>query len=257
MKFGDFTQLAKDYVNRTRYSETVLRVLRSYVESANGPIKVVADVGAGTGKLTENLESLGLRGYAVEPNDAMRAEGVKLFQGRDTFLWSKGFAEKTGLPENSVDWVFMGSSFHWADTLQALEEFHRILRPGGFFTAIWNPRNLGDSPFHMEIEKKIKDMIPNLQRVSSGSRENMRGMEKKLLSTNYFNDLFIVEGPHEAVMSQERYMGAWRSVNDIQVRAGEELFQKVLEMIENEISGTDQIIVPYLSRAFTVRSTKR
>ena len=36
----------------------------------------------------------------------------------------------------------MGSSFHWADTLQALEEFHRILRPGGFFTAIWNPRLL-------------------------------------------------------------------------------------------------------------------
>ena len=257
MKFGDFTKLAKDYVNRTGYSETVLRVLRSYIESVNGAVKSVADVGAGTGKLTENLESLGLSGYAVEPNEAMRAEGVKLFQGRKSFIWSEGFAEKTGLPENSVDWVFMGSSFHWADTLQALEEFHRILRPGGFFTAIWNPRNLASSPFHMGIENKIKEMVPNLKRVSSGSRENMRGMEEKLLSTSFFDDLFITEAPHEAVMIQERSMGAWRSVNDIQVQAGEELFQKVLEMIEFEISGMDQIVVPYLSRAFTVRSTKR
>ena len=109
----------------------------------------------------------------------------------------------------------------------------------------------------MGIENKIKEMVPNLKRVSSGSRENMRGMEEKLLSTSFFDDLFITEAPHEAVMSQERYMGAWRSVNDIQVQAGEELFQKVLEMIEFEISGMDQIVVPYLSRAFTVRSTKR
>lgn len=257
MKFGDFTKLAKDYVNRTGYSETALRVLRSYVESVNGPVMKVADVGAGTGKLTENLESLGFCGYAVEPNMAMRAEGIKLFLGRNTFLWSEGFAEHTGLPENSVDWVFMGSSFHWADTLQALEEFHRILKPGGFFTAIWNPRNLASNEFHMRIENKIKDMVPNLKRVSSGSRENMRGMEEKLLSTPYFDDLFIIEAPHEAVMSPERYMGAWRSVNDIQVQAGEELFQKVLDMIENEIRGMDQIVVPYLSRAFSVRSTKR
>lgn len=37
----------------------------------------VADIGAGTGKLTENLVSIGLGGFAVEPNDAMRAEASK------------------------------------------------------------------------------------------------------------------------------------------------------------------------------------
>lgn len=257
MELGDFTKLAKDYVNRTGYSEIVLRVILSYIEKYNGTVKAVADVGAGTGKLTENLEALGLRGYAVEPNEAMRAEGVKLFQGRDTFAWSEGFAETTHLPENCVDWVLMGSSFHWADAPAALAEFHRILRPGGFFTAIWNPRNLEGSPFHMEIEEEIQKMVPQLKRVSSGSRKNMQGIEGKLLSTEYFIDLFLVEGPHQAVMSSERYMGAWRSVNDIQAQAGEARFREVLDMIEKKISGLDEIVVPYLSRAFTVRSTKR
>lgn len=85
----------------------------------------------------------------------------------------------------------------------------------------------------------------------------MQGTEEKLLSTGFFADLFLVEGAHQAVMSRERYMGAWRSVNDIQAQAGEELFQKVLDMIEEKISGLDQVVVPYLSRAFTVQSTKR
>ena len=48
MQLGDFTKLAKDYVNRVGYSETVLRVLKGYIESVNGPIRNIADVGAGT-----------------------------------------------------------------------------------------------------------------------------------------------------------------------------------------------------------------
>lgn len=256
MELGDFTKLAKDYVNRVGYSEIALQVIKDHIEGRNGPIQLIADVGAGTGKLTENLEQLGLRGYAVEPNDAMRAEGVKLFSGRDTFIWSKGTAEVTGLPDNSVDWVLMGSSFHWADAPVALKEFHRILRPSGFFTAIWNPRNIESSPLHMGIENKIRAMVPNMKRVSSGSRTNMQDMEKKLLSTPYFKDLFLLEAPHEATMSKERYMGAWRSVNDIHAQAGDALFEEILSMIEGEISHLDQVAVPYLSRAFTVQSTK-
>lgn len=58
MQLGDFTKLAKDYVNRVGYSETVLRVLKGYIESVNGPIRNIADVGAGTGKLTLDLEKL-------------------------------------------------------------------------------------------------------------------------------------------------------------------------------------------------------
>lgn len=257
MELGDFTKLAKDYVNRAGYSETALRVLKGYIGSVNGPIEEVADVGAGTGKLTQDLEHIGMRGYAVEPNDAMRAEGIKLFEGKTTFVWSKGLAEMTGLPDQCVDWLLMGSSFHWADAPVALEEFHRVLRPGGFFTAIWNPRDLERSEFHMDIERSIQEMVPNLKRVSSGSRANMQDMESKLLSTPFFEDLFLVEAPHEAVMSPERYMGAWRSVNDIHVQAGDELFEQILAMIERKIQGMDQIVVPYLSRAFTVRSTKR
>lgn len=256
MKHGDFTQLAKDYINRPGYSLTALKVIGNYVGMEKKSFKV-ADIGAGTGKLTENLSSLGLTGMAVEPNEAMRNEGINLFRMEKTFQWSEGSAEVSGLPDNCVDWVIMGSSFHWTDTELALAEFYRILKPGGFFTAIWNPRDIENNQFHQAVEDIIYKEIPNLKRVSSGAKKNMSNIEEKLLSTDCFSDIFFVEAPHVEIMEKERYMGAWKSVNDIQVQAGEVGFKRILNEIEKKIMNLDDIIVPYKSRAWTVHSNKR
>ncbi|MFI3249357.1 MAG: class I SAM-dependent methyltransferase [Eubacteriales bacterium] len=256
LKLGDFTQMAKYYKNRPTYSLEALKLISGYIEnSMNQSIEKVADIGAGTGKLTENLSQLGFSGLAVEPNDAMREEGMKN-ELCERFSFQKGAAEETGLDENFAQWVLMGSSFHWTQHKDALKEFHRILTPGGFFTAIWNPRDIEKSPLHTTIESKIHEIAPNIVRVSSGSSNNLKDVEEKLLSTNYFSDLFFVEVPFELEMSKQRYIDTWKSVNDIQVQAGEEKFKEILAMIETEISGMDSVLVPYKARAWTVRSTK-
>lgn len=180
MKHGDFTELAKFYVDRPGYSLTLLNYVKSYIESELDREITVADVGAGTGKLTENLEEIGLTGYAVEPNDAMRQEGIKLFSGKDTFKWRAGSAEQTNLPDHCVDWVLMGSSFHWTNAPEALAEFRRILKPDGFFTAIWNPRDIQRSELHVEIENMIYKEVPNMKRVSSGSTVTTEIMSEKM-----------------------------------------------------------------------------
>lgn len=254
MKQGDFSKLAKHYVNRPGYSIDVLLMLANTV--LKNKKNIIADVGAGTGKLTENLLSIGLNGYAIEPNDEMRNEGIKAFENINEFIWKKGSAEETGLDDNSVNWVLMGSSFHWTNTKDALKEFHRILKPGGYFTAIWNPRDIERSEFHKSIENKIYEMIPNLKRVSSGSSKNMTDLDEKMLSTEWFDSLIFVEAQHTEIMSKERYMGAWKSVNDIQAQAGEKVFLEVLDMIEKEIKDLENIIVPYKTRAWTVRVKK-
>lgn len=65
-----------------------------------------------------------------------------------------------------------------------------------------------------------------------------------------------MECVHEELMSKERYMNIWRSVNDIQVQAGKEGFLRILNNIENKISHLNEIAVPYKSRAWTVQSCK-
>ncbi len=279
MKHGDFTELAKFYIDRPGYSESVLNCIQAYIiqsklcsdsvgtnvsESGtdSGFQKVlrggmlVADVGAGTGKLTENLMNLRIpmRGYAVEPNDAMREEGIKAFAHTDRVQWSAGSAEHTGLPDSCVDWVLMGSSFHWTVPEEAMKEFHRILKPNGFFTAIWNPRNIESSPLHMELEQIVYDEINTTKRVSSGNKLTSEEMAERLMGSGYFEDMLFIEGNHEEVMTIDRYMNIWRSVNDIQVQAGEEGFKRILGKIEARLSGMDTISVPYRSRSWTVRA---
>ena len=58
MKQGDFSLLAKEYINRTGYSSRILMALLKYINGFEKNSFIVADVGAGTGKLTENLIDL-------------------------------------------------------------------------------------------------------------------------------------------------------------------------------------------------------
>lgn len=254
MKHGDFTELAGYYTDRPGYSPVVLKMIRNHVMRELGKEKItVADVGAGTGKLTENLAQIGLTGYAVEPNDAMREEGIRLFQEDNSFRWIKGSAEVTNLPEHCVEWILMGSSFHWTDAPRAMEEFHRVLKPGGFFTAIWNPRNIKVSEFHMDIEKIVYEQVPDMKRVSSGSTVTTALMTEKMCGTELFEEIIFMEAPYSERMTKERYMNIWKSVNDIRVQAGEDGFKRILDDIEEKLTGIEELEVPYTARAWTVR----
>lgn len=96
MKHGDFTALAKEYVNRPGYSQHVLKMIGRTAGMDRRDF-LVADVGAGTGKLTEELAALGCSGYAVEPNDAMRAEGGENPLAQGQVRLAKGICRAYGV----------------------------------------------------------------------------------------------------------------------------------------------------------------
>ena len=185
----------------------------------------------------------------------MRTEGMKLTDKGIPFKWQGGSAESTGLADKSVGWVLMGSSFHWTNAPVALKEFRRILKPGGYFTAIWNPRDLERSELQMKVEQLIADAVPNLKRVSSGAKKYTEDLENTLVRDGLFEDLIFIEAKHELEMSVDRYLGAWRSINDIRAQAGEEKFNEILKSIESLVKNEKSVVVPYRTRAWTVRAT--
>lgn len=143
MKQGDFSTLAKHYHNRPAYSGYLLEKLIRCVNDKNLPLSKlkVAEVGAGTGKLTQMLaQDFGLQIEAVEPNDAMRDEGIKATKGL-SINWHKGSGEQTTLKSASADWLIMASSFHWTDPQKSLPEFARVLKGG-------SPRSSQDKAKH-------------------------------------------------------------------------------------------------------------
>ncbi|HEY5261934.1 MAG TPA: class I SAM-dependent methyltransferase, partial [Solirubrobacteraceae bacterium] len=82
--------------------------------------RVVADVGAGTGKLTRALEPSGATLIAVEPVAEMREI---LARRSPNARVVDAAAEKLPLPDGSVDAIVAGQAFHWFDGRRALREF--------------------------------------------------------------------------------------------------------------------------------------
>ncbi len=249
---GDFTELAKHYSNRPGYSAEVLALLGKHVGACSSDSFRIADVGAGTGKLTEQLHAYGWNVVAVEPNDSMRAEGMKSVP----IEWRKGSGEETGLPSEFANWLLMASSFHWVDPKRGLPEFARVLKPGGHFTALWNPRDIERSEFHKAVERKVSEIVPELKRVSSGSADYTVKMFDTITSTGHFAEPLFVESRHEVCMARERYLNAWRSVNDIQAQAGAQRFEQIMTMLEKETLNMKEVIVPYRTRSWTAAVIK-
>ena len=116
---------------------------------------VVADIGSGTGILTRLLAPHVSIIYAVEPNLDMRAAGEASYTRLPSIISVNGSAESTTLPGESVDLITSAQAFHWFDREKTGREFHRILKPDGCVTLLWNTR-LTDSEFLERYDELLK-----------------------------------------------------------------------------------------------------
>jgi SAM-dependent methyltransferase len=154
MTFADakqrFSNRAADYVRyRPGYPSELLDVLRKECDLRSG--HVIADIGSGTGFLSELFLKNGNRVYGVEPNSEMRQAGEEYLASYDGFSSIEGSAESTTLEDASVDFVTAGQAFHWFDREKTRAEFRRILRPQGWVVAVWNFRGM-ETPFAKAYE---------------------------------------------------------------------------------------------------------
>lgn len=178
MTFADakqrFSNRVADYARyRPHYPVAVLDFLRA--ECGLRPEHLIADIGSGTGLLSELFLKNANRVFGVEPNQEMREGGEEyLAQYRD-FTSVNGSAEATTLANASVDFVTAGQAFHWFDPAAAQREFIRILKPGGWVLIAWNDRRMEEKQLTCEYEdllerfgidyKRVKDAYPELNHI--------------------------------------------------------------------------------------------
>lgn len=112
----------------------------------------VADLGAGTGILTQTLRALGATVFLVEPNREMLAIAREAFAADPRVRFVDGRAEATSLSDQSVDWIAAGQSFHWFDAEATRQECQRILRPGGCGLLAWIDRAAESDPVMAAFE---------------------------------------------------------------------------------------------------------
>ncbi len=96
------------------------------------PGRVAADIGAGTGFITEVLLRRGLRVIAVDPSPGMLAQMERKFAGAEGLELRQGAAEALPIPDSAVDYVFANMCLHHVERPpRAIREMVRVLRPGG------------------------------------------------------------------------------------------------------------------------------
>jgi ubiquinone/menaquinone biosynthesis C-methylase UbiE len=208
----DYTALADAYLKRPDYAEAAIDAMLAIMGARRGD--KICDVGAGLAHLTKMLAVRGMDVTAVEPNDAMRANGIERTKSLTNVRWHEGTGEHTGQPPHGFDMVTFGSSFNVCDRPAALEETRRILKPRGWFACMWNHRDL-DDPIQMQIEAKIRETIRGY---SYGSRRE--DQTAVIGASGLFGSVVHLDSRVVHEQTIEECVEAWRSHATLQRQAG-------------------------------------
>jgi ubiquinone/menaquinone biosynthesis C-methylase UbiE len=109
------------------------RVREKALESAAVlPGRVAADLGAGTGFVTQALVARGLKVIAVDQSPPMLEALRRKFPDREAVDCRTGEAELLPIDDAAVDYSFANMFLHHVENpAQAIREMARIVRPGG------------------------------------------------------------------------------------------------------------------------------
>jgi len=236
MDHWDYTNRAATYDARADYSGAALDNLIRCMGCKLG--EPVADIGAGTGKLTVPLLDRSLTVIAIEPNAAMRELGIRNTIGRRV-SWVEADMHHTGIDDSSVAHAFFGSSFNVADQQVTLKEVARILKQRGFFACMWNHRDLTD-PLQAEIENIFKREVSNYNYGKRREDPTADIQKSKLFGpVNHIQEKFFVTIP------AKDWVSAWSSHATVARQVGEQKMGAIVAKIGRLVGDAKEVTVPY------------
>lgn len=127
-----FDRVAPDWdeMRESYYSDDVRVGALAAAEVEKG--RVAADVGAGTGFISQGLVQAGLWVIAVDQSEVILNEMKRKFADIDVIDYRIGSAEDLPIPDETVDYAFANMCLHHVESPpDAIREMARILKPGG------------------------------------------------------------------------------------------------------------------------------
>ena len=244
----DYTTLANAYLRRPNYSSAAIDAMLSVMKINDGE---VCDVGAGVAHLTLELLNRNFKVVAVEPNDAMRENGIVRTGSYKNISWHEGTGEATGQNAEQFDLVTFGSSFNVCNRGRALEESNRILKKGGWFACMWNHRDLTDD-IQQKIESIISSHVPNY---NYGSRRE--DQTNAIDESGLFNKVIVISSSITHEQPVRECIEAWSYHATLARQAGKEFANVVNEIADFlNSSGKDIVNIPYSTKIWIAQTKK-
>ena len=127
-----FDRVAQDWdeMRESFFSDEVREEALSTAAVQKG--KTAADIGAGTGFISEGLIQKGLQVIAVDQSEAILKEMKRKFADIETIDYRVGQAQNLPIPDETVDYAFANMCLHHVESPSgAIAEMVRILKPAG------------------------------------------------------------------------------------------------------------------------------
>jgi ubiquinone/menaquinone biosynthesis C-methylase UbiE len=205
----------------------------------------VLELGAGTGKLTEQLVALGHDVHATDPDDGMLDVLRRRLPDTPT---SVAAAEDLPVPDRSFDVVVAAQCFHWFDLDRALPEIARVLKPGGHIALVWNVRD---------------QRIPwarKLGRIIGSQEQNYEDVAQALVLSELFG--FVEDAAFKIWQDVNReslrdLVLSRSNVSTLDDEAREAKLAEVLAFYDDYGRGMDGMSLPYDTMCFKAVVTER
>jgi ubiquinone/menaquinone biosynthesis C-methylase UbiE len=157
-KYVEDYESAKYYDSLPRFSSNIYDYFENELGIKNA---IVADIGAGTGRVTIDLLERGNKVYAVDPDENMRKICTqKCSSYKNNYISIKGNAVNTHIKDKSIDYVICSQSFHCFDEEKFKKECQRILKNKNNVIILWYRVDF-NNPIIAEMLKSIKENYKN------------------------------------------------------------------------------------------------
>jgi ubiquinone/menaquinone biosynthesis C-methylase UbiE len=211
--------------------------------TSDQPLSVL-ELGAGTGKLTEQLVALGHDVHATEPDEQMLAV---LQKNLPDVRASQAPAEEIPSGDASYDVVVSGQAFHWFDVDRALPEIARVLKPRGRLSLVWNQRD---------------ERIPWVKRLGAiiGSQDQLSHPAEKLTGSKLFGDVEEASFKFWQVIDRKSIRDLVRSRSNVATLGPVEQEAKMAEVLafyDEYGRGMDGMQLPYAASCFRAQVLDR
>ncbi|WP_139902765.1 class I SAM-dependent methyltransferase [Clostridium thermarum] len=119
-----------DAMRKSFFSEEVREKAYRIADVKEG--ELAADIGSGTGFITEGLLQMGLQVIAVDQSEEMLEQMKQKFKDFEGVDYRQGEAEKLPIDNDTVDYAMANMFLHHVeDPKKTIKEMVRILKPGG------------------------------------------------------------------------------------------------------------------------------
>ena len=143
------------------------------------------DIGCGTGNYTNTLQKKGFHCIGIDPSIEMLKAAKNL---NNTIQWKIGTAEKTDLPQQSINGIIATLTMHhWTNLTRAFSELEYILKPNGkivIFTS--TPQQMRGYWLNHYFPKMLEDSMTQMPTLNT-VEEAIISAGMKISTTKIYN----------------------------------------------------------------------